>query len=87
MATGSQSASSDKINYILNFLILIGPVVLAVVYPKVGNLAGLLGAVGGCLCIYILPVITFLAQKRTEITNPELVKAIRKNTFQLQIGQ
>jgi len=67
----------------LNTLILIGPGVLAVVYPEVGHLAGLLGAVGGCLCIYILPVATFLAQKRTEIRNPELIKAIRKNTFQM----
>lgn len=82
--TGSQSASSDKINYILNTLILIGPGVLAVVYPEVGKLAGLLGAVGGCLCIYILPVVTFLAQKRTEISNPDLIKAIRRNTFSIK---
>ena len=83
--TGSQSASSDKINYILNTLILIGPGVLAVVYPEVGKLAGLLGAVGGCLCIYILPVVTFLAQKRTEISNPDLIKAMRRNTFSIKL--
>ena len=68
----------------LNTLILIGPGILAVVYPEVGKLAGLLGAVGGCLCIYILPVVTFLAQKRTEINNPDLIKAIRKNTFSIK---
>ena len=65
-------------------MILIGPGILAIVYPQVGKLAGLLGALGGCLVIYLLPTITFLAQKRTEINNPDLVKALRKNTYAIK---
>jgi hypothetical protein len=34
--------------------------------------------------IYLLPTITFLAQKRTEINNPDLVKALRKNTYTIK---
>lgn len=45
----------------LNSAILIGPFILAVVYPHVGSVAGILGAVGAFLCIYSLPTITFLA--------------------------
>lgn len=87
LLTGSQSAKSDKINYILNTLILIGPGILAIVYPQVGKLAGLLGAIGGLLCIYVLPTITFLAQKRTQINNPDLINALRLNTYSIPVSQ
>jgi hypothetical protein len=47
----------------LNTLILVGPTVLGVVYPNVGQLAGILGAVAGFLVIYFLPTVTYLKQK------------------------
>ena len=59
--TGRQEAKSDKINIILNTLILTGPLILAITYPKVGKLAGILGAIGALLCIYILPTVTYIA--------------------------
>lgn len=73
LATGKPDASSNQINMMLNFGILIGPFILAVVYPHVGSIAGILGAVGAFVCIYTLPTLTFLAQKKTEIDNPELM--------------
>jgi hypothetical protein len=81
LATGKPDASSDKVNMILNFSILIGPFVLAVTYPHVGSIAGILGALGAFICIYSLPVFTFVAQKKTEIDNPELMQALRTNNF------
>jgi nitrate/nitrite transporter NarK len=83
LATGKQEASSDKINMILNTLILIGPCVLAIVYPNVGQLAGILGAIGALLGIYVVPTVTYIAQKKTEVLNPVLLRALRLNDFQL----
>lgn len=67
----------------LNTAILIPPLILAIVYPKVGAIAGILGAVGAFLCIYSLPTITYLAQKKTEIDNPALMRALRINDFSM----
>tara|TARA_B110000285_G_C14802589_1_gene458204 strand:- start:426 stop:611 length:186 start_codon:yes stop_codon:yes gene_type:complete len=61
LLTGSQDASSDKINLMMNAGILIPPLILAITYPKVGAIAGILGAIGAFLCIYSLPTITYLA--------------------------
>lgn len=83
LATGSQEAKSMNINYMLNVLILIPPGLLAIFYPQVGVLAGILGSLGGLLCIYIMPTVTFLAQKKTEINHPHLVAALRENNFVL----
>jgi hypothetical protein len=83
LATGSQEAKSMNINYMLNVFILIPPGLLAVLYPEVGILAGMLGSLGGLLCIYIMPTVTFLAQKKTEINHPQLVAALRENNFVL----
>jgi len=60
LATGAQEAKSDKINYILNLCILVPPGLFAIFYPKIGSLAATLGAIGGFLCIYCLPSVTFL---------------------------
>lgn len=65
----------------LNFGILIGPFIIAVVYPHVGKIAAILGAIGAFLCIYTLPTVTFAAQKKTEVDNPELMAALRANDF------
>ena len=83
MLTGSQDASSDKINLILNTAILIPPLIVAITYPHVGAIAGILGAVGAFLCIYSLPTITYLAQKKAEIDNPALIRALRINDFSM----
>ena len=61
LITGSQQAKSQKINLSVNFLILIGPFLLSILYPNVGKLAGLMGAFGGLFTIYILPTITYLS--------------------------
>ena len=66
---------------IVNFLILIGPFFLSILYPNVGKLAGLMGAFGGMFTIYILPTITYLSQSEMSIENPELIKAQRINDF------
>jgi hypothetical protein len=47
--------------------------IIAITYPKAGSLAGTLGALGGLLCIYILPTITFISQTQKEILHPALV--------------
>ena len=60
LVTGDGTAKSNKINVALNGAILLVPLLLAIFYPQAGKIAGLLGAVGGCLCIYILPTVTFL---------------------------
>mmetsp|Transcript_1201 Transcript_1201/g.2198 ORF Transcript_1201/g.2198 Transcript_1201/m.2198 type:complete len:187 (-) Transcript_1201:296-856(-) len=69
LTTGNSKATSDAINIMLNFLILIGPAVLGVVYPQVGKLAGILGLIGGILVIYILPTVTFTKQKCSRNSN------------------
>lgn len=43
----------------------------------------MLGALGAFLCIYSLPTITYLAQKKTEIDNPALMRALRINDFSM----
>ena len=55
--------------------------ILALVYPHVGKLAGLMGAFGGLATIYVLPTITYLKQSQTAVDHPELVQASRKNDF------
>lgn len=61
LLTGSKEAKSDAINVLLNTLILIMPLILSITYPEVGKVAGILGAVGGLLCIYLLPTVTYIA--------------------------
>jgi hypothetical protein len=56
---------------------------LAITYPQVGAIASILGALGAFLCIYSLPTITYLAQKKTEIDNPALMRALRINDFSM----
>ena len=63
---------------------MVGPAVLGIVYPQVGKLAGVLGAFGAFLVIYILPTVTMLKHKRTMIHNPALVEALREGNFILQ---
>jgi hypothetical protein len=64
-------------NIMLNFLIMLGPVLLAIWYPAVGSLAATLGSVGGLLVIYCLPTAVYLKQAWLAIENPGLVRAMR----------
>lgn len=74
--SGKQESPSQKANIILNTCILIGPFLLAILYPEVGKLAGILGSLSALACIYILPTITYLKSKYTEIKHPILAEAL-----------
>jgi len=84
LATGKPDASSDKINFIINTLILILPGVIAVTYPNVGKVASFLGGLGGMVVIYFIPTFTYLSQKKREIANPALVHGLRNNKFTIE---
>jgi hypothetical protein len=45
---------------------------LAVYYPKVGSLAAILGSFGTMLCIYILPVSTYLKSLHSSIKSGKM---------------
>jgi len=77
LVTKKKSSDDIKTIVMLNLIILILPVILAIVYPHIGPLAGVLGSIGGFLCIYGLPVITFLSQKWMEVKHPALMEALR----------
>jgi hypothetical protein len=57
--------------------ILFIPMVLAVYYPHVGKLAGVMGAFVGLATIYVLPTVTYLKQEYSAIDHPELVETTR----------
>ena len=48
------------VNTGMNFAILIGPLMLGILYPHVGKLAGIMGAVGGLFTIYLIPISTYV---------------------------
>jgi hypothetical protein len=54
---------------------------LSVFYPSIGTLAGYLGSVSALFCVYVLPTVTYLKYKYTEVKNPFLAYAIRENKF------
>jgi hypothetical protein len=68
---------SLKIVFLANTGILAIPFILAIVYPKVGSLAGILGSVCSLGCIYVLPTITNLKVSYLEIQHPVLAEAIK----------
>ena len=80
VTTGKNTTDSTVTVCLLNFGILILPLILAITVPKIGPLAGVLGSLGGFLCIYGLPTFTFLFQKYIEVKNPALMEILRKNT-------
>ena len=57
---------------------------LAIFYPEVGKLAGMLGSISALACIYVLPTITYLKSKHTEIKHPMLADALDKNEFDIR---
>ena len=49
---------------------------MAVYYPKVGSLAAILGSFGTMLCIYILPVSTYLKSLHTTIKSGKMTEIV-----------
>ena len=47
----------------MNVAIITGPFILAVVYPNVAEIAGIMGAFASLLVVYFLPVFTYLKFK------------------------
>jgi Transmembrane amino acid transporter protein len=48
------------------------PTLVAILYPKVASVLGLIGSFAGLIIVYILPVITYLKKVKTECENPIL---------------
>jgi hypothetical protein len=59
------------------------PTVVAIVYPKVASVLGIIGSIAGLIIVYILPVITYLKKVKTECENPILAKALDKNMYEV----
>lgn len=78
---GKPETDSMKLNILLNSCILVVPFLLSLFYPDIGTLAGYLGSVSALFCIYILPTLTYLKYKYTEINNPILAEALKNNKF------
>jgi hypothetical protein len=57
---------------------------LSLFYPAIGVLAGYLGSVSALFCIYVLPTITYMKHKQTELENPLLAKALLENKFSIK---
>jgi hypothetical protein len=76
LTTGSQKASSDKVNLTVNALMIFPSFAIAIYYPQVGTVAGLCGAFATMFCIYILPIATYLKHRWTQINNPEKIKEL-----------
>ena len=74
--TGSPDVPSQKVNLLMNFLILLPAFLLGVWYPKVGDLAAKLGAFACLFVVYCIPVVTYIKYKKTLIHNPELAKIV-----------
>lgn len=68
---------------VLNLLITIIPLSFAIVYPDIGTILAFTGAFCGFAIIYCLPVMCYLKQKYTEITNPILAEAIALNEHRI----
>ena len=77
LVTGKQQASSQAVNLMINFAIVLPASCLAIWYPKVGSVAAICGAFVTMFTIYVLPVSTNIAQKHQEIDNYSLACAIR----------
>ena len=60
----------------MNIGIITAPYIIANVYPKVGNIASILGAFVSLLVVYFLPVCTYLKFKYSSIHNPELATLV-----------
>lgn len=62
-------------------MIIIIPVIFTLFYPNVGTILGYVGAIGGFVIMYLLPVMIHLKRMKTKIQNPLLAEAIDMNAF------
>lgn len=63
-------------NIAMNTMLIIPSFALAIYYPQVGSIAGLAGAFGTMLCIYILPIMTYMKYWWVQITDPQEIHKI-----------
>lgn len=53
--------------------------ILAIYYPQVGVVAGLLGSLATMFVIYIMPIVTYLTYKWQAINNPKRMQNLIEN--------
>ena len=63
LVTGQQETESYAVQIFLNSCLILPAFLLAIYYPEVGDLAGILGAAATMLVIYIVPNVTYLKMK------------------------
>jgi hypothetical protein len=68
---------------IVNFWIIVGPLIIAITYPNVGVLAGLLGSFSGFLIVYFLPLTVFVKSMHTQVQHPLLAEALENRDYSL----
>lgn len=54
------------------------PLFFALVYPKVGSILSIVGAISGLFIIYIIPCVCYLKMLKMQIQNPILAEGIRE---------
>lgn len=81
LVTGTTEASSQKVNIMMNFALLVPPFLLAIWYPQVGMLASLGGSFATMLVCYFLPISTHLKYKHTMIHLPEMAGIVKRSTY------
>lgn len=54
------------------------PLFFAIVYPKVGSILSIVGAISGLFIIYIIPCVCYLKMLKMQITNPILAEGVRE---------
>lgn len=54
--------------------------ILAIYYPQVGTLAGILGGVMSMFCIYMLPIGTYLKMKWTRLNSKQQLEQENKKS-------
>jgi len=74
---------SNSLWILLNFVIIVFPTVVSIVYPKVGSILGYIGAFAGFFAIYSIPTVLHLKIERLKILNPILYKALEAKKVQI----
>lgn len=71
----------------LNAVIIFPSFAVAIYYPQVGTVAGLFGAFGTMFCIYVLPIMTYLKHRWTQINNPaKLNELVESDDTNVQVS-